>query len=105
MTNRFFWEAICNDPRILATSKIEEIVRHYGYITDFKQYSDISLMLKVELEESKIDRLYTALAQYLDIEKIAPIHSNSTLECEVFLNITFTESTGNLRIETPAVPG
>lgn len=100
-----FWTGYCNKERIVATYEIEKIVNNYGYITDFKQYSDLSIMLKIELEELKIAPLHRALGRYISMNDTETPDSASEAERVIFLNLTFTCGTGDLRIETPAVPG
>lgn len=103
--DNFFWTGYCNRERITATSEIEKIVSGFGFITDFKQFSDISISLKIELEERNIDGLYEALSKYLRLDDFDRTKSDSIKERIVFLNLTFTKGTGNLEIVIPAVPG
>ncbi len=100
-----FWTGYCNDDRHIAIGKIEKIVSRYGYITDFKQFSDISLSIKIELEELNIDALYDSLGEYISLNDFEKMNSSSKRERVIFLNTTFVKGTGDLRIETPAVPG
>jgi len=103
--NTIFWTGYCNNERIIAISKIEKIINSYGYITDFKQFSDISLSIKIELEELNIDKLFNALKDYMSINDFEKINSSSNRERLIFLNVTFVKGTGDLRIEIPAIPG
>ena len=54
MTKSIFWTGYSNQNRLIALHKIEEIISQFGYITDAKQFSDISIMLKIELPENMI---------------------------------------------------
>ena len=100
-----YWKGYCNKDRNAAIYEIEIIVNNYGYIIDFHMYSDIEVCLKVEIEERKIPDLYSKLNSFLSLNDIKYEKSDSAHERIVFINITFTQSTGNLRIEVPAVPG
>jgi len=100
-----FWTGYCKTERIIAISEIEKTISIYGFITDFKRFSDISLSVTIELEEKKIDTLYDALKKFLVLNEFERLNSDSLSERIVFLNITFIMGTGNLRIEVPAVPG
>jgi len=84
-----FWTAYCENERIIAIGEIEKIVNSYGYISDFKQFSDIALMIKIELEKLKIDKLYNALKSYIRLNDFEKLNSTSTNERIIFLNITF----------------
>lgn len=101
----FFWTGYCNVERIIAINEIEKIVSPNGYITDFKQFSDISLSIKIELEESNIDKLYHDLKKYMILDDFDSLNSTSVRELSVFLNITFTKGNGDLRNEILSVPG
>ncbi|MEZ4907978.1 MAG: hypothetical protein R2771_10165 [Saprospiraceae bacterium] len=103
--NTIFWNAYCINDRIIAISKIEKIINIYGYITDFKQFSDISLSIRIELEELNVDNLFNALKSYLSFNHFEKINSSSKRERLIFLNITFVKGTGDMKIEIPAIPG
>ena len=100
-----FWTAYCNNERIVATSEIEKTINNFGYIIDFKQFSDISISIQIEMEELYIDNLFDALKKDLFLDDFPKINSSSKRERLEFLNITFVKGTGNLRIEIPAIPG
>ncbi len=103
--DNIFWKGICHYDRTKAISELESIINTYGFITDFKQYSDLFMMLKIEIEEHKIDQLYEVLQNIIQLDKAEKLNSSSTKERVVFLNVSFTKGTGNLRIEVPSVPG
>jgi len=103
--NTIFWTGYCNNERMIAINEIEKIINNYGYITDFKQFSDISLSIKIELEELNIDKLYSALKHYISINDFEKIKSSSNRERLIFLNVNFVKGKGDLRIEVPANPG
>ncbi len=86
-------------------SAIKRVVAKYGDIVDFKLFSDISLSMIIEMEESNIDKLYDELADNIAIDNFEYLNSMSKKERTVYLNVTFTKGTGNLIIEVPAVPG
>jgi hypothetical protein len=101
----FFWSAYCHYERISAISEIQKIIARFGYILEFKKFSDISIVLTVEIEECKIDKLYSALKEYLSLNEFQKLDTLSDKECILFINTTFLKSTGDLRIEVPSVPG
>ncbi len=103
--NTIFWTAYTNDERHTAINKLQNVISRYGDIVDTKFFSDISLNLKIEIEELKIDGLYSELRQQVGIDNFDRLHSKSKRERVIFLNITFSSGTGNLKIELPAVPG
>lgn len=100
-----FWTAYSNNERIAAIIEIERVISSFGFITDFKQFSDISISLKIEIEECKIFELFKTLENIIAIDKCDEQFSTSNRERIIYINITFTKATGNLIIEIPAVPG
>jgi ribosomal protein S8 len=100
-----FWTGYTDKDRNTAISEIQQIVNAYGYITDFKPFSDLSISLKIELEEFKIDLLYDALTKYMALKEFQRMDSISTTERSLYLNVTFIKGTGDVRYEIPAVPG
>src|SRR4030066_2398277 len=100
-----FWTVYSNNERHASISTIENVVSKYGDIIDFKFFSDISLTMAIEIEDSKIDALYNELATAIKIDKFENLNSISKNERIVYLNITFTKGTGNLIVEIPSVPG
>lgn len=100
-----FWTGYCNNERTAAISELEKIVSQYGFITHFKQFSDIALALSIELTEAHIDPLYEALNTYIQLDEAPKMNSRAEKEHLIFLNITFTKGTGDLKVEVPEVPG
>ena len=100
-----FWTGYSNDQRHASINTIKTVATKYGDIVDFKLFSDISLTMTIEVKEINVDKLYNELADTIGMDKFDYLHSTSKKERTIYLNITFTKSTGNLIIETPAVPG
>ncbi len=103
--DRIFWTGFCNDERHAAIHNIQQVVSMYGAIIDVHLFSDISLSMTIEIEEFKIDKLFAELAGEISMQKWESLNSISKKERTVYLNISFTKGTGNLKIEVPAVPG
>jgi hypothetical protein len=104
-SRNIYWKGISNKDRNVAIYEIEKVANQYGYITDFHMFSDLEINIKIETTEQKIAGLYTDLKNYLTLNEILIIDSDSDSEIPVFLNITFIKGTGNLKIEVPSVPG
>ena len=105
MVPNIFWSGFTNRDRTTAIADIEMIINQSGFIIDFKPFSDISISLVIEVQESHIDQLYDALAGYLHMEDFDRLHSVSSQERKIYLNVTFANAMGKLRNEIPAVPG
>lgn len=101
----FYWTGYCDKERIQAINTIECIINNYGFLTDFKSFSDISISITIEIEKQKIDLLYKDLKNYMSLKDFTLLNSRSDNECMILFNITFTKGTGNLKIEVPAIPG
>ena len=103
--NTDFWTAYSNDERHSAIDKIQSVVSKYGDIIEFKFFSDISITLIIEIIESKIGKLNDELHDIIAIDKYDHYNLTSQNERIIYLNITFTKGTGNLKIEVPSIPG
>jgi hypothetical protein len=102
---RFYWTGISHDERIKAISETTYIVDKYGIISTSNRFSDLSFNLMIEIEECKVNDLYINLKEILFMEDMESYLTDSRTDCVVFLSITFTKSTGDLKIEVPNVPG
>jgi len=54
-----FWIGYSNEDRHATVSKIQNIISRYGDIVDFKLFSDISISIKIEIENVNINKLFT----------------------------------------------
>lgn len=102
---RYYWNGISKDERIKSISEITTRVDRYAAIINFQRFSDISLSLVIEIEEYKINDLYNCLQEIMFVEGFDDIPSDSTAECIILFNITFTKGTGDMKIEVPQIPG
>ncbi len=102
---RFYMKGYCSEDRMQAISEIRNIIDKHGFILDYKRYSDVLISLSVEIEEQKIMALYKQLEEYMKLEDFEYLVSSSSKECLILLNVTFTKSTGDMKIEVPAIPG
>lgn len=103
--NRFYFIGYYENERIPGISEIETIINKHGFILDFKMFSDISLSMIIEIEESNVDLLFSDLKKIMKMNDFVSLNTNSHEECTILFNVTFSRGTGKLRIETPAVPG
>ena len=100
-----YWKGFCNKDRNIGIYEVERVVNKYGFIIDFHMFSDLEINLKIEIEERNISSLYHGLAEVLTLNDLKKIPSTDPTGRLILMNITFTQSTGDLRIEVPAVPG
>jgi hypothetical protein len=100
-----FWKGVSNKERNETILEIEKLINRFGYITDFKLFSDIEMTLTIELKESAILPLYIDMKEVLEMSEFPYIQSDSERERVIFLNLTFLLGSGNKRNEVPAIPG
>ena len=105
MLPNIFWSGFTNQERATAILELEKIINQFGFIIDFKPFSDISISLVIEAEESHVNHLYDALIGYLHMKDFDRLHSASSQERTIYLSVTFSKAMGNLKNEIPAVPG
>jgi hypothetical protein len=101
---KIFWSCFTNQDRTTTLREVEEIVSRHGYILDFRQYSDLTLVLCIEIMESKIEILYQDLSKSMRISVPDKTDLNGDKECSLYLNITMPGS-GKHTTGVPAVPG
>jgi hypothetical protein len=99
------WKGYSNQNRNQTIYEMEKIVNVHGCITDFHRYSDLEICVRIEIEERHIRDLYHSLRTCLEISTIEGLMTESRKERIILLNITFSEGTGDLRIDVPSVPG
>lgn len=100
---KFYWSAISTDDRIKSISETSSIVDKFGIILNFFRSSDLSMGISIEIEEGKVNDLYINLKRILLIEGFDNNAEDSTKDCNILLNITFTKGTGDLEIEVPSI--
>jgi hypothetical protein len=100
-----FWSGYSALGRYETISTVQKVVQPYGDITGFQPFSDLALTVTIELPERHTDALFAALGDVIGMDPAAPVTSVSDRERTVYLHINFACGTGNLRTETPDVPG
>ena len=107
MRKKLNWEACSLENRIKSIERLKQIINTYGYIANFNMFSDLALGLSIEIEENKIIDLHNDLQKIVTLSdfdsKKIDVHSNK--EWIIFMNISFSEGTGNLKHEKPMVDG
>lgn len=102
---KLFWTGFSTEERHSAINKIQIVVSGYGDIVDVHPFSDISLNITIEIEGHKIDKLYDELTRIMEVQRSEVLNSNSRRERTLYLNVTFTKGTGDLKVEVSSVPG
>lgn len=103
--HRFYLVGYCGMDRFSGISAIEEVINRYGYIIDFKMFSDVSISFYIEIKENKIDELIEQLKKVITVDELKELHAYSETEDVILLNVSFMKGSGNMKIEVPAVPG
>lgn len=100
-----FWKAATGKDRFQVIQDIEVCVSHFGFITEFKQFSDLDMNLCLEIETPKISDLFQALQSILHVDDQGSQPDMNKASQIVYLHLSFLKGTGNLTVEVPAVPG
>lgn len=100
--DRYYWTGYTSKERRQAIYEIEGKISRFGFIVDFKAFSDISISLIIELEDQKIGPLYQELKELLRLEDVTFPTTGSVKECLVLLHISFTSGSGRVRKEVIA---
>ena len=108
MINRLIWTAYSSKPRIEIIENIKDIIsKSDGYIMNFNMFSDLAITFSIEIPEHRIIELHNALDSILKISDISTedVFNKSKKEWLIFMNISFSKGTGELKIKMPEVPG
>ena len=108
MLKKLNWQAYCGDDRNKAIELIKAAISNSdGCIMNFNIFSDLGLSLSIEIEENRINDLFTSLNNFLKLSDFnaGKINPKSRKEWLIFINISFSQGTGKLQIEVPSVPG
>ena len=97
-----------NEDRHKVIEEVKELISiHHGYITHFQLYSDLALVLTLEIEEQYITALHEAFERMAVISEINSelFRHEASKEWIIMLNLSFGQGKGELKVEVPAVPG
>lgn len=100
--DRYYWTGYSSKDKWQMIHEIEGKISPYGFIVDFKEFSDISISLIIELEQQKIAPLYQDLKGLLRLEEFDIPTTGSSKECVVLMHISFTYGSGRVRKEVLA---
>ena len=103
--HNIFWKGICLKNRNVSISKLEDVIDDYGYIDDFREFSDISISFIISIRKLKLAALLEKLKSIISIEEQIESDAPQDDEITVFLHVTFSEAKGKLKIDVPSVPG
>ena len=98
---KIFWKGISHDTRIKAISEITAVIARHGTILNFQKFSDVILSLVIEIESGRLKSLHNCLSQIVLLEGNDNCNSISPNDTCLFLQVTFTQGTGDLEIEVP----
>ncbi len=109
MKKSLSWEGYSNGNRIEIIDLIKFAIQNSdGAIMNFNMFSDLALTLSIEIPANRISDLHQALSKRLTIsikneEELK--EKNSIKEKMIYLNVSFSKGTGNMKNEIPDVPG
>ena len=102
---RFYWVGYCEQDRLSWTPQVARVINSYGAIVNTNFFSDLAISFIIEVSADQIQALYANLKEYIHLEDVNGFPASGSYECTVLLNLSFTNGSGNLKIETPSVPG
>ena len=89
---RHFWNIFTSKKSTEALHDIEVVVRDFGYIVDYKKFSEDYRILQIEVESPKVETFFKTLSDCFSVENFNSIHLNRAGDDEVFINVKFLDS-------------
>ena len=108
MKKKFRLQAYTSEDRHFTIDKIQKMIANYrGFLVNYKMFSDLQMNMYIEMKEYRLLNFYHKLRRRmqldeLDLDNYDP-HSRKT--CRVFLNVTFLQGSGRMKVKIPKVPG
>lgn len=84
---RHFWNIISNKNKHEVLSEIEKMVNNFGFIIDYKKFSDNDFCIIAEIDNKKVEVFFNKLSENYKTEKYNTIFLNIPEDDELFLNI------------------
>ena len=106
MQKKLNWEAYTGSERNKVIDEVKELITiNDGYIINFNMFSDLSISISIELAEKQIQKLHSAFSSIMSISDFEKeeLSLNSSKECIIFLNISFSSGNEELKREIPVV--
>ena len=100
-----FWTGYSSGDRHHIITGARESIAGYGDIVDIQLFSDVSIVITIEIQERNIDGLYNDLKKHMLLDESGKLDSKSDNERVIYLNITFAQATGDLKVKVSSVPG
>ena len=92
---RFYWVGYCEQDRL---------INNYRALVNTNCFCDLAISFVIEVSADQIQALYVNLQEYIHLEEVDGFPASGSYACTV-VNLSFTNGSGNLKIETPSVPG
>ncbi len=103
--HQIFWSGVSGKPRFETIQDLESCINSYGYIEDFKEFSDLDMGLHIEVETKKYLLLLNQIKEVLHLDEPEELPDTSKESQSIMLHVSFLAGTGDLKIEVPGVPG
>ncbi|PTX18270.1 hypothetical protein C8N40_10669 [Pontibacter mucosus] len=108
MIRKLNWQVFTEQDRNKAIEELKgKILSNGGYIINSTFFSDLALSLTIEIQENDILKLYASIQESMTISEpgFDNLIVNAGKEWWIFINVTFRQGKGDLKIDVPNVPG
>lgn len=103
--HQIFWSGVSGNPRFETIQDLENCINSYGFIDDFKEFSDLDLGLHIEVETKKYLFLLEHIKEVIHLDEPSELPDTSKDNQSIMLHVSFLAGTGDLKIEVPGIPG
>ncbi len=108
MTTKLNWQIYISGERNEAIEDLKDLIsKNNGYIMNFNLFSDLAMSLTVEIEEKDVRGLYSSISNQMKIDEssLERLGVDSSKNCWILMNVSFSKGQGYHKNEIPDVPG
>ncbi len=102
---KVYWTAYARGDHYRATQRVLDRTSAWGVLSQVNRYSDLMVSVVVEIMDERLGQLLAALEEVVEVEQVEDQVVGPDHPCLLYLNVRMQDGTGDLSIETPAVPG
>jgi hypothetical protein len=89
-SNNYYWNGYSSGDRIALLPVLEQNITRFGYVVNVQPFSDLSLVLTLEVSATNLQPLQETLAEVLQLDEEPMLPAEPAAACVVFLHVNFS---------------